>query len=149
VGKLRRSVLAEVALAVCVLIATSILVQSTPARTAAAESSITASSPASATLNSKLYSLQVDFTPISTGMEIHMYAYTPEGAPLKVVQWTVTAALPAKSIEPTTVDNLLQITDSHAVAQATLPVKGTWLFTFTLRTTDIDEATVSTTIPFN
>ncbi len=149
IGRLRRSVLAEVALAVCVLIASSILVQSTPARTAAAESAITANSPASVTLNSNLYSLQVDFSPIQTGTEIHMYAYTPEGAPLKVLEWKVTAALPAKGIEPAPVDNLLPLTDSHAVAQATLPVNGTWTFTFTLRTTDIDEATVSTTVPIN
>lgn len=149
VRRLRRSVLIELALAALVLVASSILVQSTPARTAAAEASQTANSPLSVTLNSPIYSLQVDFSPIPTGVEIHMYAYTPQGAPLKVVQWTVTAALPARDIEPTTVGGVLAITDSHATAQATLPVKGDWMFAFTLRTSAIDEATVYTTVPIS
>jgi copper transport protein len=149
IRRLRRSVVVELVLAAVVLAATSILVQTKPARSQAAENAITANSPASVTLNSPIYSLQVDFSPIATGTEIHMYAYNPQGAPLKVVQWTVTAALPSKGIEATTVDNLLPVTDSHAVAQATLPVKGDWTFSFTLRTSDIDEATVVTTVPIN
>lgn len=149
IRRLRRSVVVELVLAAVVLAATSILVQTKPARSQAAESAITANSPASVTLNSPIYSLQVDFSPIATGTEIHMYVYNPQGAPLKVVQWTVTAALPSKGIEATTVDNLLPVTDSHAVAQATLPVKGDWTFSFTLRTSDIDEATVVTTVPIN
>jgi copper transport protein len=149
VQRLRRSVLAELTLAALVLVASSILVQTKPARSQAAENAITANSPASVTLNSSLYSLQVDFSPIPTGAEIHMYAFSPQGAPQKVLQWTVTAALPAKGIEPTNVDNLLAVTDSHAIAQATLPVKGDWTFSFTLRTTDIDEATVTTTVPIS
>ncbi len=147
VRRLRRSVLIEVGLAVCVLIATSILVQSAPGSAAAGEPAITANKPASVTLNSKLYSLQVDFDPTPTGAEIHMYAFAPTGAPLKVVEWTVTAALPARDIEPSTIGNLEVISDSHAIARATLPVRGTWTFTFTLRTTDIDEATVTTQMP--
>jgi hypothetical protein len=147
--RLRRSVVVELALAALVLVATSILVQTKPARSQAAENAVTANTPASVTLNSPLYSLQVDFASIATGAEIHMYAYTPQGAPLKVVQWTVTAGMPSKGIEPTAVDNLLAVTDSHAIAQATLPVKGTWTFTFTLRTSNIDEATVTTTAPID
>lgn len=143
------SVFAELALAVAVLVATSILVQTTPARVDANQQAITANSPDLVTLNSPLYSLQVDFSPISTGAEIHMYAYTPQGAPLKVIQWTVTAAMPSKGIEPIAVDNLLAVTDSHATAQATLPVKGDWTFSFTLRTSDIDEATVVATVPLD
>lgn len=147
VRRLRRSVVVELGIAVLVLVASSILVQTKPARSQAAENAVTANSPASVTLNSPLYSLQVDFAPIPTGTEIHMFAYTPQGAPLKVVQWTVTAAMPSKGIEPTTVDNLLAVTDAHAIAQATLPVKGDWTFSFTLRTSEIDEATVTTTVP--
>lgn len=145
--RLRRSVLVELVLAVLVLVASSILVQSTPARTAAAETSLTANSPLAVTLNSPIYSLQVDFSPIPSGVEIHMYAYSLQGAPLKVEQWAVTAALPAQNIDPTQVTTILPLTDSHATAQATLPVKGIWTLAFTLRISDIDEATVTTTVP--
>jgi copper transport protein len=149
VRRLRRSVLAEVAGAVLVLGLASALVQTTPARTAA-----TAGQPASAkqrifavTLTSKLYQLQLDVEPARLGNnEVHLYAYTPDGAPLAVKEWKASAALPAQGVEPLDV-SLLPLTDSHATGSVTLPSRGDWRFSFTLRTTDIDQATVTTTIP--
>jgi copper transport protein len=146
--RLRRTVLVEVIGAVIVLGFASALVQTTPARTAAATP---APQPPdrgifSTTLNSKLYQLQLDIEPVKVGNnEVHLYAYTPVGAPLAVKEWRVTAALPARGIEPIIVPTL-PLTESHATGTITLPSAGNWQFNFTLRISDFDEATVSTAV---
>jgi copper transport protein len=125
----------------------SVLVQTTPARTqAAVDRGGGRTGVFSTTLTSPLYQLQFDIEPAQTGPnDIHLYAYTPQGATLKVLEWKATAALPAQGIEP--IDALLTpITDSHDTGQITLPSAGQWTFSFTLRTTEIDEATVTTLV---
>jgi copper transport protein len=90
-------------------------------------------------------SLQVDIFPATVGSNsIHLYAYTPESKPLTVVEWRATAALPAKGIEPIDVP-LLRITDFHAIGDVALPAAGDWTFKFTVRTSDIDQSTVTMT----
>jgi copper transport protein len=147
VGRLRRTVLAEVAGAVVILVAASALVQTAPARSVTTSAAAQQQSgPFTVTLTSNLYQLQLDIDPAKTGdNELHFFAYTPQGAPLKVVEWRGTAALPAQNIEPISI-SMLPLTDSHATGQIALPTAGTWQFSFTLRTTDIDEATVTTTV---
>jgi copper transport protein len=147
VRRLRRTVLAEVIGAVVILGFASALVQTAPARTVTtAASSQQAAGPYSVTLTSNLYQLQIDVDPAKTGdNELHLFAYTPAGAPLKVVEWKGTAALPAQNVEPVTI-LMLPLTDSHATGQIALPTAGSWQFSFTLRTSEIDEATVSTTV---
>ena len=123
--------------------------QTAPARTAAADAPPSATDRGifSTTLNSKLYQLQLDIERTTgSNYEVHLYAYTPVGAPLTVQQWKVTAALPAKGIEPIDVPTL-RINDTHASGSVTLPSPGTWQFNFTLRISDFDEATVSTAVP--
>jgi copper transport protein len=147
VGRLRRTVLVEVIGAVVVIGVAAALVQTTPARTQlAAGSTGTTNGIYSTTLTSPLYQLQLDIEPVQTGPnDIHLYAYTPQGVPLKVLEWKVNAALPAQGIEP--IDAVLTgVTDSHEIGQVTLPVAGEWTFSFTLRTTEIDEATVTTLV---
>jgi copper transport protein len=89
--------------------------------------------------------LQVDIFPATVGNNsIHLYAYTPENKPLSVVEWTATAELPAKGIEPIQVP-LLRITDFHAIGDIALPQAGEWTFKFTVRVSDIDESTLTMT----
>ena len=57
----------------------------------------------------------------------------------------MTAALPARGIEPIDVSTL-PLTESHATGTITLPSAGNWQFNFTLRISDFDEATVSTAV---
>ncbi|MBO0869694.1 MAG: CopD family protein, partial [Micromonosporaceae bacterium] len=153
VGRLRRTVLAEVLGAVVILGLASVLVQTAPARTAAAAASPTgqqaASGSFSTTVTTTLYQLEFDLSrsPGNAGdYDIHLYAATPQGVPLKVVEWQASAALPAKGIEPISIP-LLPETDDHASGQINLPSPGNWTFQFTLRTSDVDEATTSTTVP--
>jgi copper transport protein len=129
---------------------TSVLVQTAPARTAvAAPSKSTDQGVYSATLDSNLYQLQFEIVPAGVGdNELHLYAFTPQGAPLTVQEWKVSAALPAQGIEPVDVP-VLPVTESHdhATGTVTLPSAGAWRFSFTLRISDFDEATVTATVP--
>lgn len=142
--KLRMSVLYEVALLAMVLGTTSVLVQTPPARTASAEAP--APTLQQATMNSPLYVVQFEISPATDGNnDVHLYATAPDGGLIKVLEWKGKASLPEKGIENIDIQ-LLGITDDHAAGQITLPAPGTWTFTFTLRTTDIDQATVSTAV---
>jgi copper transport protein len=144
-GKLRRIVLAELAVTAVVLGVTAAVVQIPPPRTASAAESATTSTTISQTITDKSVSLQVDVFPAKVGNNsLHLYAYTPDNKPLPVVEWTATAALPAGGIEPIEVP-LLRITDFHAVGDIALPTAGDWTFKFTVRTSDIDQSTLTMT----
>jgi putative copper export protein/methionine-rich copper-binding protein CopC len=140
--RLRRSVIAEIVGAAVILGLTAALVQTTPGHTAASAAS-QAAGPFSAVLTSPLYQVQIDVDPARTGNnEVHLYASAPNGGPVKVLEWKATAALPARGLEPVTIP-LLVITDSHATGEVSLTTPGTWQISLTLRTTAIDEATVT------
>jgi copper transport protein len=143
VPRLRSLVLAEAVVAAVILGVTSVLVQTTPARTAS-----TQSAPAiqSAVIRDKLFVLTVDVLPATVGVnEVHLYATTPDGQPADIKQWTVRATAPAQGIEPIDA-SVLPLRPDHATGTIGIPTAGTWTFTFTLRTTDIDQSTVTTEI---
>ena len=146
--RLRRSVLIEIAVAVAVLVATAILVQSSPGRAADANANLDAASQGLVTLNSPIYSLQVDFSQSGNNTEIHLYASNLQGVPIKIDEWKVAATLPSQNLGPIPA-GVTAITDSHAIGEINLTVPGRWTFAFTLRTSDVDEATVQTTVPIN
>ena len=146
---LRRAVRVELAVAAIVLGVSATLTQTTPARVASAEPSATqpAQTYFTTSVKATLYTLQVDVDPAKTGQNVvHLYAYTPEGRPLKVVEWAATAALPAAGIEPVSMP-LLPLTDNHASGSINLPAAGDWQLRFTVRTTEVDEETVTLTVP--
>ena len=144
--RLRRAVLAELLITAVVLGVTSVLVQIPPPRSAVAADSATTSTTISQTLRSNTMSLQVDVFPATVGNNsIHLYAYTLDNKPLPVVEWTATAALADKNIEPIEVP-LLRITDFHAIGDIALPMAGEWTLKFTVRTSDIDRSTLTATV---
>ena len=146
-GKLRRSVLIEVIGTVIVLGLTSWLVQTTPARAALEEATRRTDSEYNNTLTSPLYNLQVQLEPKQTGANtIHLYAFKPDGTPMPVEEWKATSALPSQGVEAVEMP-VLPVDENHAVAQAQLPTPGTWELRFTLRTSDIDAATVTAQVP--
>jgi hypothetical protein len=141
---LRRLIVAEAAVAAVILGVTSVLVQTTPARSAVAQ----ANTPAvqSATMKDKLYTLTVDVQPATVGLnEIHLYASAPDGQAIDIKEWKVRASLPDQGIEPIDA-NVLPVTPNHAIGQIGIPRAGSWTFTFTLRTTEIDQSTVTTRV---
>lgn len=146
--RVRRSVVVELTIAAVVLGFSAVLTQTTPARVAeAAPPGAAQQNYFSSTATADLYTLQVDFDPAKVGDNtVHLYAYTKDGKPLKVVEWSGTAALPSASIEPVTIP-LLPLTDNHASGSIQLPTAGQWQMKFTLRTTDVDQETVTLTVP--
>ncbi|HEU4348415.1 MAG TPA: copper resistance protein CopC [Actinoplanes sp.] len=139
--RLRRAVLAELGITAVVLGLTSVLVQLPPPRTAEAAETAVTPTTVTQTLTSRTMTLQVDVFPAAVGSNsIHLYAYTLDNKPQPVVEWTATATLPARNIEPIEVP-LLRITDFHAIGDVALPQPGQWTFRFTARTSDIDRST--------
>ncbi|MEV7328856.1 copper resistance protein CopC [Micromonospora sp. NPDC093244] len=145
----RRAVWVELAVTAVVLGLSATLVQTTPARTAVEEPSGTQAGLFTTTLSSPLYSLRVELDPAQRGNNsIHLYAYAPDNQsqPLPVAEWKATAALPSAGIEPIDVP-LLPLVDNHAYGDVSLPAAGDWQLKITVRTTDIDQATVTATVP--
>ncbi|WP_018348146.1 copper resistance CopC/CopD family protein [Longispora albida] len=139
---LRKLVIGEIGVIAVVLVVTALLVQTTPARTAIALPS-SRDLPFSATLTSQYFRVQLELDPGSTGSNtLHMYAFTPEGQPIKVEEWGVSIALPAQGIEPVDVP-VLALTSDHATGELTFPAAGAWQLRVTLRVSDINQATVS------
>lgn len=146
-GTMRRAVLVELLITAVVLGVSATLVQTTPARTAATDVAGTPSGYFSTTLTSPLYSLQVELDPAERGNNsVHLYAYTRDNRPQPVEEWRATAALPSAGIEPIEIP-LLPLTDNHATGELNLPAAGRWQLRFTVRTSDIDQATVTATVP--
>ncbi|MEU8167890.1 copper resistance protein CopC [Micromonospora sp. NPDC049004] len=143
----RRAVLVELAVTVVVLGLSATLVQTTPARTAVAGPSGTQAGLFSTTLTSSLFTLQVELDPAERGNNsVHLYAYTKDNQPQPVAEWRATAALPSAGIEPIELP-LLPLTDNHSYGDISLPAAGDWQLKITVRTSDIDQATVTATVP--
>jgi copper transport protein len=146
---MRAAVALEAVLLAVVVGMSAVLVQTTPARIEVAGAQTVAGTDFATTLDSELFSLQVVVDPAEQGSNtVHMYSFTREGEPLPVEEWFATAALPAEGIEPMDIA-LLPIADNHALGDVALPVAGQWEFTFTLRVSEIDQASVSVVVPID
>ncbi len=144
---LRRVVAVELAITAVIIGVTSVLVQIAPPRTAEAAQTGAVSTTVTKTLTDSRMALQVDVFPAAVGNNsIHLYAYTLDNKPLPVVEWGATAALTAKGIEPIEIP-LLRLTDFHAVGDIALPQPGEWTLKITARTTEIDQSTMTLTVP--
>ncbi|MEV4726606.1 copper resistance CopC/CopD family protein [Micromonospora humida] len=143
----RRAVWVELAITAVILGVTATLVQTPPARTAVDGGSGADAGYYSTTLTSPIYSLQVELDPAERGNNsMHLYAYTPDNRPQPVVEWKATAALPSAGVEAIDIP-LLKLTDNHATGEFSFPSAGEWQLRFTVRTSDIDQATVTATVP--
>ncbi|MFI7550277.1 copper resistance CopC/CopD family protein [Micromonospora sediminimaris] len=143
----RRAIWAELTITAIVLGVSATLVQTTPARSVSTDVSAADSGYFSTTATSSLYSMQIEVSPARRGNNsVHLHAYTLDNQPLPVVEWQVTVALPAAGIEPIQVP-LLPLTDNHATGEISLPAAGEWELRVTARTTEIDQATVTATVP--
>ncbi|WP_230195254.1 copper resistance CopC/CopD family protein [Streptomyces coriariae] len=162
---LRRSVLAEAGVAVVVLAVTTVLTSTEPGRTeqdaAAANRASSSSSSSSSAGDSASGALtldmsfdtggtdgkgvvSVDLDPARTGAnEMHVYVTRPNGRAFDVPEVKVAFTLEAKDIGPLPVvpDH---ITTGHWSANGVqIPVAGEWEISVTVRTSDIDQVTVS------
>lgn len=144
---LRRGVAFELAATVVVLGLSAVLVQTTPARNADIEAAVERIDSFAQTLTSSLYTLQFDIYPVQLGESntVHAYVYTPNGERLPVAEWKLTAALPERGVEPVTTP-LLGLQPHHAVGAVAFPIPGEWELRFTIRVSEIDQASVTTRV---
>ncbi|MYS28166.1 hypothetical protein GTW38_14755, partial [Streptomyces sp. SID7804] len=155
---LRRSVLAEAGIAVVVLAVTTVLTQTEPGRTeqeakAAASSSVsTGQGTGAVTLNMPFDTggekgkgvVTIDLEPARVGdNDLHLYVEDPDGRPVDIPEVKVAFTLSAKDIGPLPVVPDHVTTGHWSASGVQIPMTGDWKVEVTVRTSDIDQVTVS------
>lgn len=158
---LRRSVLAEAGIAVVLLAVTTVLTQTEPGRTEqeakAATSSSASTSPdtgasGALTLNMPFDTggkdgkgiVTIDLDPARVGdNEMHVYVERPNGQSFDIPEVKVDFTLEAKDIGPLPVVPNHIATGHWSANGVQIPMAGDWKVDVTVRTSDIDEVTVS------
>ncbi|MEU6915896.1 copper resistance CopC/CopD family protein [Streptomyces olindensis] len=157
---LRRSVLAEAGIAVVLLAVTTVLTQTEPGRTEQEARAATSSSSAAAdagasgalTLNMPFDTggkdgkgiVTVDLDPARVGdNELHVYVERPNGRAFDIPEVKVEFTLKAKDIGPLPVVPDHIATGHWSANGVQIPMAGDWEVDVTVRTSDIDEVTVS------
>ncbi|MFF8937739.1 copper resistance protein CopC [Streptomyces paradoxus] len=158
---LRRSVLSEAGIAVVLLAVTTVLTQTEPGRTeqeakAASSSSASAASDTGAsgalTLNMPFDTggedgkgiVTVDLDPARVGdNEMHVFVERPNGRAFDIPEVKVEFTLKAKDIGPLPVVPDHIATGHWSANGVQIPMAGDWQVDVTVRTSDIDEVTVS------
>jgi copper transport protein len=170
---LRRSVLAEAAIAAVLLAVTTALTASTPARTAVASGTEQAGGSAGdeqdappegaetdAPTEPGTLSLpfdtggewgqgtaRLDLTPARTGANtLHIRLVDPGGQPTGAVEIGVALTLPAEDLGPLRHEPLHVDVGHWTVTGLQLPRPGVWELALTIRTSDIDQVTETTTL---
>ncbi|MER7690667.1 copper resistance protein CopC [Streptomyces sp. NPDC097610] len=155
---LRRSVLVEVVVGIVVLVITTLLTGTQPGRAAteaAAASATAASGQTTASTTTIPFDIgtqgghgkvQIQLTPSRVGENsVQAVIYGSDGGFAAVPELRLTFTLESQQIGPIDAD----LTDKGgywAADGVTLPVAGTWTMKATVRTTDIDQVTVSKTV---
>ncbi|GGY02712.1 copper resistance CopC/CopD family protein [Streptomyces anandii] len=159
---LRRSVLAEAGVAVVLLAVTTVLTQTEPGRTeeeakAATASSSSSSSSASSSSGAVTLDMpfdtggqngkgvvRLDIDPARVGgNEMHVYVQRPDGRPFDIPEVKVAFTLAAKKIGPLPVAPDRVTTGHWAASGVQIPMAGDWKIAVTVRTSDIDQTTVT------
>ncbi|WP_244792933.1 copper resistance protein CopC [Streptomyces sp. BJ20] len=158
---LRRSVLAEAGVALVLLAVTTVLTQTEPGRTEQdARAATAASSSASATgQGSGAVSLtmpfdtggksgkgvvSIDLDPAQAGDNaLHLYVEGPDGTPVDVPEVKIALTLAAQNIGPLPVAPDHVTTGHWSASRVQIPMAGDWKVEVTVRTSDIDQVTVS------
>ncbi|MDQ4010990.1 MAG: FixH family protein [Actinomycetota bacterium] len=149
VSTLRRSVLREAVLGALVLGVTALLVNAEPGRTATAASS----GPAHQVISYDTGGpdgqgrLTVDVAPTVTGPAmISVTVADPTGDPRDVPELNATLTLTSKQLGPFPVPLQPTAPGRYVVTGFQIPAEGTWQLALTVRTSDIDQITVTTAI---
>ncbi|MGW0765886.1 copper resistance CopC/CopD family protein [Streptomyces sp. NPDC002676] len=157
---LRRSVFAEACVAVVVLAVTTLLTQTEPGRTEQdAKAAASSSSGAAARSASGALTLDMPFDTGGTdgkgvvrieldparvgGNLLHVYVQRPNGRAFDVPEVKVSLTLAVKKIGPLPVTPDHLATGHWSAGGVQIPMAGDWKIAVTVRTSDIDQATVS------
>ncbi|MEU6365049.1 copper resistance protein CopC [Streptomyces sp. NPDC046931] len=152
---LRRSVLAEAGVAIVLLAVTTALTTTEPGRTEEAAKAATASaSQRSGPLSLKVPfdtggqegkgTVEVTLDPARVGgNEMHVYVVRPNGKAFDVPEVKVAFTLESKAIGPLPVVPDRIATGHWSARGVQIPMAGDWKIAVTVRTSDIDQATVT------
>ncbi|MEU6840854.1 copper resistance protein CopC [Streptomyces sp. NPDC046716] len=152
---LRRSVLAEAGVAIVLLAVTTVLTSTEPGRTEEeAKSATSAAQTQSGPLSLKVPfdtggedgkgTVLLDIDPGRTGDNaMHVYVQRPNGKGFDVPEVKVAFTLKAKDIGPLSVTPDRIATGHWSASGVQIPVAGDWKIEVTVRTSDIDQITVS------
>jgi copper transport protein len=152
---LRRSVLAEAGVAVVLLAVTTALTTTEPGRTAEAARQATASaSRRSGPLSLKIPfdtggedgkgTVEVTLDPARVGgNDMHVFVVRPNGKAFDVPEVKVSFTLAAKDVGPLPVTPDRVATGHWAASGVQIPMAGDWKIAVTVRTSEIDQATVN------
>ena len=141
VARLRRTVGAETVIAVVVLAVTALLVNAQPARSALAK-------PFTASMRSDMVLVDVTVDPAKAGpADFHLYTLSPQGGQQEVQELTATLTLPSQDVGPLKVPVQRAGPGHFSAYDFAIPLRGDWKLEVKALLSDIDEATVSTTIP--
>ncbi|MBX9397942.1 copper resistance protein CopC [Streptomyces sp. TRM72054] len=156
---LRRSVLAEAGVAVVLLAVTTALTSTEPGRTveeaeaAAASSSSAASSAAGVVTLDMAFDtggtdgkgvVRVDIDPARVGgNDMHVYVQRPNGRAFDIPEVKVAFTLESKKLGPLPVTPDHITTGHWSASGVQIPMAGEWKIAVTVRTSDIDQVTVS------
>ncbi|MEV5006214.1 copper resistance CopC/CopD family protein [Streptomyces sp. NPDC093064] len=155
---LRRSVLMEAGVAVVLLAVTTVLTQTEPGRTET-EARTATSSPTSSSSGVGAVTLdmpfdtggkdgkgvvRIDIDPARVGgNELHIFSLGPNGRLRDITELKIAFTLAAKDLGPLPV-NPEHVTTGHWVASGVqIPMAGDWQVAVTVRTSDIDQVTVT------
>jgi copper transport protein len=147
-ARLRGLVGTEIAGTAVILAFSAVLVQVTPGRAARPDTAERVDDGFSQTLTSKLYTVQFNIYPVELGEwnTVHGLTYTPEGRQLQAAEWTVTTRYLDRSLEAVSEPMMPLPGRNDALGSVTFPLPGRYEVSFTIRTTDVDRATVRTTV---
>ncbi|MGP3687323.1 copper resistance CopC/CopD family protein [Streptomyces sp. IBSNAI002] len=156
---LRRSVLAEAAVAVALLAVTTVLTSTEPGRTVEREASRGSASTAVPDRAVKITlpfdtggpngkgNVRLELDPGRVGANtLHLWADSGEGTPLDLPEVKVSFTLPAKDIGPLPLLPERSAPGHWTASGVQLPLSGEWRIDVTVRTSDIDQTTVQKTV---
>ncbi|MGN3958340.1 copper resistance CopC/CopD family protein [Streptomyces sp. WAC8370] len=156
---LRRSVLAEAGVAVVLLVVTTVLTQTEPGRTEEEAKAAGASSAANAVPATGAVTLdmpfdtggqngkgvvRVELDPARVGAnDLHLYVERPDGTAFDIPEVKVALTQKAKDIGPLPVAPDHITTGHWSASGVQIPMAGDWEVAVTVRTSDIDQVTLS------
>jgi copper transport protein len=146
--RLRRSVLAEVAVAPLVLALTASLVNAVPSREVQARAREGSSGPFTATPDAPEMQIELTVDPARAGAnKIHVYLYPPGGGGevLPVPEFEGSLSLPTGGVGPLPVE-FQPVFPGHFTAEGVeIPVAGTWRLDVIARPSDFEQIRAMTT----